>query len=270
MAYTTFYCNENMLLDNWKYYHESNLMLRNLLKRTSLSPIECATIYYERMRNPESVSYDRSHLIQTFGRGHKNNAPLLDVHQVVLYQKDLDYITDARRLYHINWAQLRVLLGIIFFCRLYGRDTVALDTDFKMKRFGKCFDEQTEIMYHGGPNWDDGYNTVRGMYELSDVHHLLYRTGTDDIGCLYTYPNFALDKDDVIAYTFNVTLENNRLNLSKVARKLFDPKECYCTVCGEKYIAKRPNASLYCKECGAKKEKLRIAKKNANRTKDRN
>lgn len=95
-------------------------------------------------------------------------------------------------------------------------------------------------------------------------------TGTDDIGCLYTYPNFALDKDDVIAYTFNVTLENNRLNLSKVARELFDPKECYCTVCGEKYIAKRPNASLYCKECGAKKEKLRIAKKNANRTKDRN
>lgn len=44
MAYTTFYCNENMLLDNWKYYNESNLMLRNLLKRTSLSPIECATI----------------------------------------------------------------------------------------------------------------------------------------------------------------------------------------------------------------------------------
>ena len=270
MAYTTFYCNENMLLDNWKYYHESNLMLRNLLKRTNLSPIECATIYYERMRNPESVSYDRSHLIQAFGRGYKNNAPILDVHQVVLYQKDLDYITDARRRYHINWAQLRVLLGIIFFCRLYGSDTVALDTDFKMKRFGKCFDEQTEIMYHGGPNWDDGYNTVRGMYELSDVYHLLYRTGTDDIGCLYTYPNFALDKDDVIAYTFNVTLENNRLNLSKVARELFDPKECYCTVCGEKYIAKRPNASLYCKECGAKKEKLRIAKKNANRTKDRN
>ena len=139
-----------------------------------------------------------------------------------------------------------------------------------MKRFGKCFEEQTEIMYHGGPNWDDGYNTVRGMYELSDVHHLLDRTGTDDIGCLYTYPNFALDKDDVIAYTFNVTLENNRLNLSKVARELFDPKECYCTVCGEKYIAKRPNASLYCKECAVDKEKARIVKKNANRVSDRN
>lgn len=71
MAYTTFYCNENMLLDHWQDYHESNLMLRNLLKRTSISPIECATIYYERMKNPESVSYDRSHLIQMFSRGRK-------------------------------------------------------------------------------------------------------------------------------------------------------------------------------------------------------
>lgn len=260
MAYTTFYCNENILLDNWKYYHESNLMLRNLLKRTTLSPIECATIYYERMRNPESVSYDRSHLIQMFSRGRKNNAPILDVHQVVLYQKDLDYITEARRQYHINWAQLRVLFGIIFFCRLYGTNMVALDTEFKMKRFGGCFEEQTEITYCSGTNWDDGYNTVRGMRELSDVYLLLNRTSTDDIGCLYTYPNYSLDKNDVIAYTFNVTLENNRLNLSPVVRELFNSKECYCTVCGTQYISQKPNASLYCKDCAIKKEKARLAK----------
>ena len=260
MAYTTFYCNENILLDNWKYYHESNLMLRNLLKRTTLSPIECATIYYERMRNPESVSYDCSHLIQMFSRGRKNNAPILDVHQVVLYQKDLDYITEARRQYHINWAQLRVLFGIIFFCRLYGTNMVALDTEFKMKRFGGCFEEQTEITYCSGPNWDDGYNTVRGMRELSDVYLLLNRTSTDDIGCLYTYPNYSLDKNDVIAYTFNVTLENNLLNLSPVVRELFNSKECYCTVCGTQYISQKPNASLYCKDCAIKKEKARLAK----------
>lgn len=260
MAYTTFYCNENMLLDNWHYYHESNLMLRNLLKRTNLSPVECATIYYERMRNSESVNYDRSHLIQTFTRGRKNNAPILDVHQVVLYQKDLDYITAARKEHHINYAQLRALFGIIFFCRLYGTATISLDTEFKMKRFGGCFEEQTEIMYCSGPNWDDGYNTVRGLREISDVYHLLDRVGTDDIGCLYTYPHFALDKDDIIAYTFNVTFENNRLNLTPVVRELFDPKECYCTMCGSKYNSPKPNASRYCKDCAAKKEKARLAK----------
>ena len=95
MAYTTFYCNENMLLDHWQDYHESNLMLRNLLKRTSLSPIECATIYYERMKNPESVSYDRSHLIQMFSRGRKNNAPILDVRQVVLSERSGLYYRGA-------------------------------------------------------------------------------------------------------------------------------------------------------------------------------
>ena len=88
---------------------------------------------------------------------------------------------------------------------------------------------------------------------------MLDRVGTDDIGCLYTYPNFALDKDDVIAYTFNVTLENNRLDLSPVVRELFDPKECYCTMCGTQYSSPKPNASLYCKECAMKKEKIRLA-----------
>ena len=137
---------------------------------------------------------------------------------------------------------------------------IALDTEFKMKRFGGCFEEQTEITYCSGPNWDDGYNTVRGMRELSDVYLLLNRTSTDDIGCLYTYPNYSLDKNDVIAYTFNVTLENNRLNLSPVVRELFNSKECYCTVCGTQYISQKPNASLYCKDCAIKKEKARLAK----------
>lgn len=74
------------------------------------------------------------------------------------------------------------------------------------------------------------------MKEISDDYHLLNRTGTDDIGCLYQYPKFTLDKNDTIAYTFNVTLENNRLNLSVIVRELFNPKECYCTVCANSII----------------------------------
>lgn len=97
------------------------------------------------------------------------------------------------------------------------------------------------------------------MKEISDDYHLLNRTGTDDIGCLYQYQNFALDKNDTIAYTFNVTFENNRLNLSAIVRELFDPKECYCIVCGEQYHSEKPNASRYCRGCAAKKEQERLA-----------
>lgn len=105
------------------------------------------------------------------------------------------------------------------------------------------------------------------MKEISDNYHLLNRTGTDDIGCLYQYPKFALDRNDTIAYTFNVTLENNRLNLSAIVRELFDLKECYCTVCGEQYHSEKPNASRYCKECAAKKEQTRLAQYKRNKTK---
>ena len=76
------------------------------------------------------------------------------------------------------------------------------------------------------------------MKEISDDYHLLNRTGTDDIGCLYQYPKFTLDKNDTIAYTFNVTLENNRLNLSVIVRELFDLKECYCTDVANSIIQK--------------------------------
>lgn len=260
MARTTFYCNEHLLLDNWKYYGESNLMLRNLLRRTSLPPVECATIYFELMRNHESVSYDKSSLVRLFNSGRKNNAPLLDVRQVVIYQKDLDYITNARKKYHINYTHTRVLFGIIFFCRMYGTENISLDTEFKMKRFGGCFEEQTEIKYYAGADWDSGYNSVRGMHELSDVYKLLNRSTTDDIGCIYTYPEFSLSKSDTIAYTFDVTVENNRLNLTNIVKELFDPKEYYCFVCGKRCASPKPNASRYCKPCAAKKERIRIAK----------
>lgn len=98
------------------------------------------------------------------------------------------------------------------------------------------------------------------MKELSDCYQLLERVDTNDIGCLYKYPEYSLSKDDVIAWTYEVTIKNNRLNLSSIVRELFDPKECYCTMCGEKYHSEKPNASRYCKSCAAKKEKARLAK----------
>lgn len=93
------------------------------------------------------------------------------------------------------------------------------------------------------------------MKEISDNYHLLNRTGTDDIGCLYQYPNFALDKNDTIAYTFNVTLENNRLNLSAIVRELFDPKECYCIVCGEQYHSENQMPADIAKDVRQRKNK---------------
>ncbi len=122
-------------------------MLKNLLKRTSLSPVDCASFYLAHMKNPQSVTYDRSYLIQTFSRGRKNVTPLLEKKQVALYRHDFEYMKKAQKVFHITYHQLRILFGIIFFSRLFEDSTVALDTMFKLRRFAGCFDEETNIIY---------------------------------------------------------------------------------------------------------------------------
>lgn len=265
MAYTTFYCNESLLLNNWEYYKESNLMLKNLLRRTSLSPTDCATYYFEHMKNPQSVTYDRSYLIQMFSRGRKNIIPLMEKKQIVLYKHDFEYLKMAQKVFHITYHQLRILFGVIFFSRLFEDANVALDTMFKLRRFAGCFNEETNIVYCKALTWDGGYNTIAGLKELSEVYHLLVRIPTNETGCIYQYPWFDLDNNDAIEYVFNVTLENNRLNLSNLVSKFFSPNQCYCMICGDEYYADKPNASLYCKDCALKKEQLRIHRKNQRR-----
>lgn len=265
MSSSTFYCNEKMLLDNWKYYGESNMLLKNLLKRTALSPTDCASFYFENMRNPESVSYDRSQLVRTFSYGRENLPALLDTHQVVLYKKDLDYITEARKRFHISFVQLQVLLGVIFFCRLYSTPNFSLETIFKLHKFTGCFKGKTKTVYCNGDTWDNGYSTALGLKEISDDYHLLIRIPTENIGCIYKYPNYSLNNNDIAAYTFNVTLENNKLDLNSIANELFDIQENYCVLCGSSYKMIKANRGLYCRECAIKKEKERIAKKDAAR-----
>lgn len=269
MSYSTFYCNEQLLLDNWEYYKESNQLLRNTLRKTNLSSIECATIYYEHMRNPESVSYDRSSLLCLFPNKRKNRNTLLQINSVVLYKKDIEYVRNARKKFHISYKQMLVLFGIIFFCRMMNRDHVSLETEFKMRRFSKCFKEQTAIKYYQGESWDSGYNTVHGLYELSDKYKVLERRQTEGIGCVYFYPEFKISNNDSVEYIFTVTKENNKLDLTSIVNSIFDRTECYCIVCGDIYRSIKPNASLYCSKCAAMKEKIRIRNYKLNKKKEK-
>lgn len=198
MAYTTFYCNEKLLLDNWNYYSESNLMLKNILVKSDYTISECADFYIKNMKNSKSVTYDRNHLMNMFSKKRRNHSGLLCIESVDIYQQDLDYIEFARKRHHISYCQLRVMFGIIFFSRAFRTKYVSLESDFKMKRFGKCYSEKTERVYCPGSTWDNGYNTVKGLYELSDVYKLFNRQTTDDVGCVYEYPVYDLTDESVI------------------------------------------------------------------------
>lgn len=268
MSCYSFYCNEQMLLDNQEYYGESNKVLRNLLRRSELSTVESATAYYEKMRNRESVTYDRTHLLKYFRKGRKRDTPLLKTEQVVIYQKDIDYVTDARKKYNITQSQVSFLFGVIFFCRLYNNSKFALDTDFRMKRFQGCFKKRMLIEHFAGESWDDGYNAISGFEVLSDKYGLLIRKKSDEIGCAYVYPEFEVSENDVVAYTFIVTKENNKLNISNIVSELFDIRDHWCMMCGKYIRPLNANTGKYCKECAAQREKERLKRKNRNRKKE--
>lgn len=266
MSSHTLYCNEQMLLDNWKYYDEPNMLLKNTLRKTSLSPTECATFYYENMKNQESVTYDREHLISMFSSGRNKLKPLLIVDQIALYEKDLEYVESAKKDYHLNYAQVKALFGVIFFCRLFGTKKISLDTSHRLKQFSGCFQERTSSMYWHGSNWDNGYTTIIGLQQVSDEYHLLLRSQTDNIGCVYEYPEFELTQNDKVSYIYKVTKETNKVQLSGIVRKMFDPRDCYCVICGTPYHTEGPNASLYCKACAKEKERIRLMIKNRSKS----
>lgn len=257
-----------MLLDNWDYYNEPNQLLKNILKKTNLSPTECATVYYEKMNHPESVTYDRSVLIKYF-KSKSNESTLSKIDQIVLYEKDLDYIENAKKEYHLNQTQVEALFGVIFFCRMYNVKKLFLNTQFKLNQFSSCFKKRLHVTYKSEGTWYDGYNTISGLPEISDKYHLLVREPTDGVGCNYIYPNFDLLNDDKIGYTYKVTKETNLLDLVPVSKILFDPHVCYCVVCKKQYYTLKPNGSLYCKKCAAEKEKTRLMLNYRNKLRDK-
>lgn len=258
MSSSTFYCNERMLLENWDYYHESNMTLKNLLMKTDMSPPECADFYYEHMKNRESVTYDRSYIISKFYNKKSKRGKLREINQVVIYQKDFDYVENAKKFLNLSYAAVRALFGIIFFSRMLGSEKVYLDTLRGLRHFDGCYGKNVSIIYVEGETWIGGYNTVTGLPIVSDTYHLVERMPTDNIGCIYRYPEFSLHKEDKVAYIFDVTLETNRLRLENLTKELFDPRKQYCVLCGSEYYTNGPNASLYCKECAKEKERLRM------------
>ena len=78
-----------MLIENWDYYHESNMTLKNLLMKTDMSPPECADFYYEHMKNRESVTYDRSYIISKFYNKKSKRGKLREINQVVISKPKL-------------------------------------------------------------------------------------------------------------------------------------------------------------------------------------
>jgi len=261
MSYTTLYCNEQMLLDNWRYYDESNQKLRNTLQKTNMSPEQCANFYLDNMHNRESVNYSYEELVERF-RKQRGHGLLLNTTSIPIYQGDIDYITQANDAYDLSIYEMRVLFGVIFLCRLFKHSIARLDTNYKLRGFTKLFKERTPIIcVHNSEHWYDCYNTIDGLPRVSDELELLNRFPTENIGCLYEYPDYEFAAHSDIIYTYDVTLETNRLWLSDAFKIVAPYNDRKCIICGKKITA-HSHSNIYCKRCAESKEGYRIILRN--------
>lgn len=247
--YYSYYCNEKMLLDNFDDYNESPRLLRRLLAQSGYEPDFCADMQLAHTDPKYIRQYDRLDLIQQYKKKQLKKCGLRQVDKIYLYESDLTYIRLAIRTYGLTQRQVKVLLGVIVMCRLNGSDTLDLMNRYRIKQFCSCFGRDVTTIHIDGANWWDGYEAPVELDVLSDkcgiLNRITCKPGPGRIGCLYEYPFYDHKSEGV--YCWDVTAENNRLNMDKLCAKigLFDNR--YCEKCGEE-IAWNAKAH-YCKTC---------------------
>lgn len=249
--YYDFYCDEQMLLDNFSYYGESNRLLKRLVAQSGNPPDTCADLYLSKMDNRKGLYYDRYDLIVDFEKRCTKTNELKSIHKIVVYKQDVEYVKCAIKEYRLTEVERMSLFGIIMMCRILNTDTVDLTTQFKIQQFCSCFGDSISAKREIGEKWYDSYHSPVGLKNICDKYHILLRIPSEKsvgkIGCSYVYFNYELNDKTVVA-EYDITKETNKLNLERIFRDLHIDKIKYCECCG-KEIYTKSNRLQYCKGC---------------------
>ena len=210
----------------------------------------------ERRKNKEAA------FIKKTTRNRRMGVKLREIDKVILYKSDFAIINKAKKEYGLTEKQIQILFGLIFFSRMNNARWCRIGTDFKWKSFNACFDKSispfdmikildTGLVTRVKVEKGKAFNQL-GI-EQADYLHI---EAEDD----FIYENF--DNQDEVAYEFVTTLQNNRLNLTKLAKEVIPNfKSKYCTVCG-KVFEPNSNRQKMCEECKeqTQKEQARLRK----------
>lgn len=194
------------------------------------------------------------------------NMKLREVDEVKLYKSDFDAIARVKKEYNLTELETQMVFGLIFMSRMHDVRWCRIGTAFKKKGFYSSFDkyitpEEKEAVFATGlfesATRDKGKarNMIKQRYDWDYVEYLHIEDEYD-----WIYKNF--DNKDEVIWTFKTTLENNKLNFSKLAKEaLPNFKYKYCTVCGELFLPNN-NKQKQCTECKEKykKENARLRK----------
>lgn len=292
--YYSFYMNERMLLDNWKYYQEKGecnwLLKKTLMNDDTRTPAEKLEFYLANRRVVNEYSEElkeqaeqmyaaggvegndkKENYLDTFyidydiknvlNRGqlnkymnylkfkersgqnlieHMNRKPKHKLREntvITIYQDDLKFIREIRKYYELTVPQIEILFGLIFFCRMNGDEKTNLSTEFRKKQFIGCF-KRARIQ-----DFD---------YIIEEVD--AFRK-TDDSDYIYYY--YDVNKYSK-AIKIDVTLRNNKLDLTKMAHKyipdILDKR--YCEMCLHPFEP-TSNRQKVCKNCKKKADAIK-------------
>lgn len=180
------------------------------------------------------------------GIARARNWNLREVNEVHMYKKDFDAIEDARKRRNFNELETQVMFGMIFVTRLFGGKWCKLDTKNRKRGFKGCFDRHVsdEVIEKVAKT-----KCFRKVSSGKDFTNYDEREGWYKFKYDWKYLYFDIDENDEIVYTFHVTHENNKLNLSSVFKEAMpDYKQKYCAECGKPFEPKS-NRSKHCPEC---------------------
>lgn len=175
-------------------------------------------------------------------RNQKMNKKLREINEVVLYKSDFDIIEKARKEYSLTELQTQVVFGLIFMSRMNDVQWCRIGTEHKSKGFWGAFDryvkpEDKEKVWETGlfeTYKEDGFKNYK---EKEDKIYLNY------------------ENKDEVAYVFKTTVENNKLNLSQIAKEVIpDINVKYCIHCGKSFVP-ASNRQKQCSECKKENER---------------
>ncbi len=177
-------------------------------------------------------------------KNEKMKTKLREVSSVILYQSDIDNILKARREYNLTELQTQVCFGLIFMSRMSGIKFCRIGTTYKSKGFWSAFDK------HISPEdkarvWETGlFSTYVSKKKRAHGVHI-----EDEVDKIYECFDV---KDGGIGYEFITTVENNRLNFSKMCKEAIpNLRNRHCVVCGEEFVPTN-NSQRQCLSCKEK------------------
>lgn len=204
--------------------------------------------------------------IKKINRNKKLKIKLREVNEVILYKSDFDAIEKAKRECKLTELQIQLCFGLIFMSRMNDVRWCRIGTTYKSKGFYSSFDkhisdEDRQAVMSTGLFED--YINIKGkargqLRQKYDYEKMEYLHIEDEIDKVY----LNYDNKDEVAWVFKTTVENNRLNFSRLCKEaLPNLKNKYCTVCGKEFTPNN-NKQKQCTECKEKyaKENARLRK----------